>query len=70
MEKTMKILLEILKCLFAGIGIGINAFLSVFPIYNQLNNIKEQLIAAALGVPVVVVSIALLIPTAWKIIKS
>ena len=63
MEETMKMLLEILKCLFAGIGVGINAFLSVLPIYNQLNDLKEQLIAAALGVPAIVVSAVLLIPT-------
>ena len=63
-------IIEILKCLFAGIGIGIDAFLKVLPIYNQLSEIKEQLISAALGIPVIIVSIVFLVATIVKIIRK
>ena len=59
-----------LKCLFVGIGVGIDAFLNVLPIYNQINGIKEQLISAALGIPAIIVSIMFLAPTVFKIIRK
>lgn len=63
-------ILEILKYLFAGIGVGIDAFLKVLPIYNQLSEIKEQLISASLGIPVIIVSIVFLVGTIVKIIRK
>ena len=63
-------IVEILKCLFAGIGVGIDAFLKVLPFYNKLSGIKERLISAALGIPVIIVSIVFLVATIVKIIRK
>ena len=61
---------QILNCLFAGMGVGIDAFLSVLPIYNQLNSFKEWLIANALGIDIAIVSTIFLIPTLFKVAKK
>ena len=61
---------QIRNCLFAGIGIGINAFLSVLPIYDQLNSFKEWLIANALGIDIAIVSTIFLITTLFKVAKK
>lgn len=62
--------IEMIKYLLTGISIGFVAFLKVLPLYEQLNGIKEQLIAIALGIPVVIVSIIFLIPTVIRIAKK
>jgi len=62
--------IEMIKCVLAGISVGFEAFLKVLPLYEQLNGIKEQLIASALGIPVVIVSIMFLIPTVIRIAKK
>ena len=36
----------------------VEALFSLFPIYQQLSDLKTQIIAAAIGVPVIVVTIA------------
>lgn len=54
-------LAQIINCLFAGMSVGIDALLSVLPIYEQLNNLKEWLLASILGIPLVVISVILLI---------
>lgn len=59
-----------LKCIFAGMSIGFEAFLKVLPIFNQLNGIKEQLIANMFGVPAAIISILFFIPTVIKIISK
>ena len=59
-----------IKALFAGIGLGFKAFLSVLPIYEALSSIKEFLIAQVLGVPVWVISIIFAIPTIFGIVKK
>lgn len=35
----------------------LKVFLSLFPAYQQLNGLKDQIIAAGLGVPVIVISV-------------
>ena len=35
----------------------LNAFLSLLPIFDQINGLQDQIVAAAIGVPVFVVSI-------------
>lgn len=62
--------IEMIKCVFAGICVGFEAFLKVLPLYEQINDIKEQLISSALGIPVVIVSIIFLIPTIIRIAKK
>ena len=61
---------EIIKSIFAGMSVGFEAFLKVLPLYEQLNNIKEQLIANALGIPAIIVSIASLVPTLIRIVRK
>lgn len=51
-------------------SVGFEAFLKVLPLYEQLNNIKEQLIANALGIPAIIVSIASLVPTLIRIVRK
>lgn len=48
---------QILEALWAGIKVGFHAFFSVLPIYNQLSDFKTQMIALALGVPTVLITI-------------
>ena len=36
----------------------VEALFSLFPVYQQLSDLKTQIIAAAIGVPVIVVTIA------------
>ena len=54
---------ELIKYLFTGIGAGISAVLKVLPLYEQLSGLKEEIIAAGLGVPTIIVSIVFAIPT-------
>ena len=61
---------EIFKCIFAGIGVALEAIFKTIPLINEINGIKEILIAAALGVPVFLVSIVFSIPTIVKIINK
>ncbi|MBO4667474.1 MAG: hypothetical protein J5666_05040 [Bacilli bacterium] len=63
----MTALIEIINCLLSGMCVGLKGFLAALPIYQALSDLKEQIIASALGVPVVVVSIALLVPTLIKL---
>ncbi len=57
------IISEFIEYLFTGIWAGISAFLKVLPLYEQLSGIKEEIIAAGLGVPAIIVSIVFAIPT-------
>ena len=63
-------IIKMFECLFAGFDIGIDAFLKVLPIYNQLSGIEEQLISVALGIPAIIVSIVFLVPTIFKIFRK
>lgn len=65
----MNVFIEIIKTLFIGIRGGFDIVLHLLPIYEQLSSVKEQLIAAAIGVPTILVSIAFFIPTLLKIFK-
>ena len=49
---------QMLEAIWAGFKVGIHAFLSVLPFYQQLSDLKTQIIAAAIGVPVIVITIA------------
>ena len=61
-------LLQIIKCVAYGMSVGCVLFAKIFPIYDQLNSIKEQLIASALGVPTIVISAAGFLFTAMRYI--
>lgn len=60
---------EIIWCVLSGMGVVFEAFLKALPIYNELGNIKEEIIACVIGVPAIVVSIALAIPMIINVLK-
>ena len=66
MKGGMPMFGQMIEALWAGFKIGIQAFLSVLPLYNQLSGLKTEIIAAAIGIPAVVLTIA---GIAWKIVK-
>lgn len=55
---TINFILELLTSLFSGMGIGFTAILKMFPLYQQLQDLKNQITAVGLGVPVAVISAA------------
>ena len=59
--------LEIIGRTFLAI---VEALFSLFPVYQQLDNLKTQIIAAVIGVPTIVVSLVFLIPSIIKIVKK
>ena len=65
----MNIIIEIIKCLLSGLYVGFYGFISALPIYNQLDGIKERLIAALTGLPVGLISAASLILLVSKVLK-
>ena len=52
----------------------LKALLSLIPVFDEINSIPDQIMAAALGIPVVVISIGGIILTigtkAWRYIKD
>ena len=58
---------QILEALLAGVGLVFQAFFSMLPIYQQLSDLKNHMIAFVLGVPCAVVVI---IGFLWKLIKA
>lgn len=48
---------QIIEALWAGVKVGFHAIFSIFPLYEQLSGIKTEIIAAALGIPVIVLTI-------------
>ena len=61
---------KILECLLLGFTAGLRAVLSVLPFYEQLSGLEEQLIAWAVGVPVIFVVLIRLTPKIVKIGKN
>ena len=54
----MTVFLQIIEIFVSCFKAVFQAFLSLLPIYNELSGIKDQIIASAFGVPVIIVSIA------------
>lgn len=48
---------QIIEVIGSTVWAVLKAFLSLLPFYNELNGLQDQIIAAAIGVPVVVVSV-------------
>lgn len=61
---------QMLESIWAGFKVGIDAFLSLLPFYQQISDFKTQLIAAAIGVPEIILSIAGIIFTCCQIHKK
>ena len=47
---------EMIQCLLSGMCVGFMAFLKILPIFDELGNLKIEIIAAILGVPIAVIS--------------
>ncbi len=47
---------EMVQCLLSGMYAGFMAFLKILPIFDELGNLKIEIIAAILGIPVAVIS--------------
>ena len=60
---------DLIECLLAGVGTGIYAFVKVLPIYEQLSGLKDEIISAVTGIPVIVLTIIGLIPLTIKIYR-
>ena len=69
-EVTKMVILEVSKCLFAGIGIGVDAVLKTLSVYQQFDGIKETIISVATGIPLWLVSLIFAVPTLISIGKS
>ena len=52
------IIFQFLEALFVGFKIGIQAILSVIPIYRELSSLQTEIIAMVLGVSPIVITIA------------
>lgn len=65
-----KLLCNIASCILSGIGVVFVAFFKVLPIFSKLGNIKEEIIALAIGVPTIIISIAFALPKLAKILKK
>lgn len=61
------IIIEIISCLFSGVYVWLKGLIGALPIAQTLSDLKDQIIAAGLGVPVIVVSIAGLLLTIIRI---
>lgn len=48
---------QIIEVIGSTVWAMLKAFLSLLPVYNQLSGLQDQIIAAAIGLPVVVVSV-------------
>ena len=61
--------IDLIQGLLAGMYAGFIAVFSALGLQQTIDGLKEEIIAAALGVPTIIVSIVLLIPTIVKVAK-
>lgn len=61
---------QMLEAIWAGFKIGIHAFLSALPFYQQLSDFKTEIIAAAIGVPVILLTIGGAVFAAVKFLRK
>ena len=66
----LNIIGDAIWCILSGIKIGIMAFLKVLPLYNELGNIKEEIIACVIGVPTIVISIAFVVSPIIRFLRK
>ena len=60
---------QIFEAIVGGIKVGFHAFFSVLPIYQQLSDLKTEITATAIGVPVAVVTLIGIAIVILKVIK-
>ncbi len=61
------IVIEIIRYLIIGMCVWLKGLFAALPIAQTLSDLKDQIIAAGLGVPVIVISIAGLFSTIIRI---
>ena len=65
---------QAIQIIGSTIWLMLKALLSLIPVFDEINSIPDQIMAAALGIPVVVISIGGIILTigtkAWRYIKD
>ena len=67
----MQALFEAIQALFGGIGIGLYAFWNALGLKDAIESAYHQILAAGLGVPVTIVSIAsIVIPIGRFVFKK
>lgn len=64
------VLWEFIKTVFVTIVELVAGLLKLFPVYEQLSGLKEEIIAAAIGVPVSIITIVCSIPLIIKIVTK
>ena len=67
----INVIWELICCLASGMYVGLIAFWNALGIKNAIETVQQQIIAAGLGVPLVVVTtLATVIPIARAILKK
>ena len=59
-----------IKCILAGMGVGFKAVFDGLLAYMRISSIKDEVVAAILGVPVVLVSLAGILFVVSKVLKK
>ncbi|MBR0439761.1 MAG: hypothetical protein IJK27_03315 [Bacilli bacterium] len=62
--------IEMLNCLLSGIEIGFEAFFEMLQFYNEVSNIKTELIALIIGVPALLLTIVSVVIAVVKMIRK
>ena len=63
----MTIIWQAIQAIWSGMIVGFEAFFSALPIYDAISGIQDQIWAAFLGVPVIVVTIGGLLISGFKL---
>ncbi len=61
---------QVLNAIFSGMGVGFNAMIKAIPIYQAFSGLKEEFIAAIIGVPTLIVSICFAVWSISKIVSK
>ena len=62
-------IIEAVKSIFAGIGVGFQALFSAFSFYKEISDLNDKVIAAFIGVPVIFVSLVGLVKIVFRVIR-
>ena len=66
----LELFVDSIKYFFAGMVVGFKALFDGLLAYMQISSIKDEVVAAILGVPVVLVSLAGILSVVSKVLKK
>ncbi|MBE6141829.1 MAG: hypothetical protein E7175_03225 [Erysipelotrichaceae bacterium] len=66
----MTIIWQAIQAIWSGMIVGFKAFFSALPIYDAISGIQDQIWAAFLGVPVIVISIGGILISSFKLVAK